>query len=524
MPFFGSVRQIFTDGAIAVDEPGAHYREMATSSIVHGAELSSPYLVSMTPETPSSVTDVVRALRTITPLAGLSDAEYEWLARHGKERVGDTGTLIFREAEPATSMVMLLRGEVHVRRRTSGPMALFIGRAGQMTGKLPFSRMKTYGGDGYANGPLWLLEIHESLFPAMLEAIPSMGQRSVTVLLDRVREVTRMEQQAEKLSALGKLSANLAHELNNPASAAQRSAASLFGELRAYGDKKYALGAICLSTETAEKLQRWNVTVRSEMATYLSHEPGETASPLDAADREAKILAWLEEHGVPRAWEIAPQIAETRFPLCKLDEFAREFPDEVLAPAMATFASALRVEKMAETIVSSTVRIFDLISAIKDYSYMDQAPIQEVDLPSSLEATLSMVGSRLSGIEVAMDFDAALGPVSAYGGELNQVWIALIENAIEAMPQGGKLRLKTKLQGQMAMVEVWDSGVGIPAELQSRVFEPFFTTKAPGKGLGLGLDTAQRIVTRHSGFVRVESKPGATCFQVRIPVDQAQAY
>jgi signal transduction histidine kinase len=497
---------------------------MATSSIVHGVDPSSPYLVSMAPEEPSPLAEVVEGLRTIAPLGGLSDAEYEWLARNGKERVGENGTLIFREAEPATSMVMLLRGEIHVRRRTSGPMALFIGRAGQMTGKLPFSRMKGYGGDGYANGPLWLLEVHESLFPAMLEAIPSMGQRCVSVLLDRVREVTRMEQQAEKLSALGKLAANLAHELNNPASAAQRSAASLFTELRDYGDKKYKLGAICLSTETADKLQCWMVKTRADMAEYLKPALVDGAEPLAVADREAQITAWLERHGVAEPWKIAPSIADTRFPLSYLEEFAEAFPDAVLGPAMATFASSLRVERMADTIVGSTVRIFDLISAIKDYSYMDQAPIQDVNLAQSLENTLSMFASRLTGIHVETDFDPSLPAISAYGSELNQVWTELIENAIDATPRGGTIRLKTKLQGQMAMVEIWDSGCGIPAELQSRIFEPFFTTKAPGSGLGLGLDTAQRIVSRHSGFIRVESKPGATCFQVRLPVDQAQAY
>jgi signal transduction histidine kinase len=384
--------------------------------------------------------------------------------------------------------------------------------------------MKTYGGDGYANGPLWVLEVHESLFPAMLEAIPSMGQRCVSVLLDRVREVTRMEQQAEKLSALGKLAANLAHELNNPASAAQRSAASLFTELRDYGDKKYKLGAICLSTETAEKLQCWMVKTRAEMAEYLLPALVDGKEPLALADREAQITAWLEQHGVAEPWNIAPAIADTRFPLSYLDEFAAVFPDVVLGPAMATFASSLRVERMADTIVGSTVRIFDLISAIKDYSYMDQAPIQDVDLAQSLESTLSMFGSRLGNIHVETDFDPTLPAISAYGSELNQVWTALIENAIDAMPHGGTIRLKTKLQGQMAMVEIWDSGKGIAPELQTRIFEPFFTTKAPGSGLGLGLDTAQRIVSRHSGFIRVESKPGATCFQVRLPVDQAQAY
>jgi signal transduction histidine kinase len=371
---------------------------------------------------------------------------------------------------------------------------------------------------------VWVLDVEESLFPAMLEAIPSMGQRCVSVLLDRVREVTRMEQQSEKLAALGKLAGNLAHELNNPASAAQRSAASLFTELREYGDKKYKLGSMCLTADTRERLQGWMVRTRCEMADYQGAEPVAETGVLAIADREAKVLAWLEEHRVPEAWAIAPVIAETRFPLGYLDDFAKHFPDEVLAPAMATFASSLRVERMAETILSSTVRIFDLISAIKDYSYMDQAPIQEVDLAQALERTLTMFASRLSGIEVVTEFDAELPPISAYGSELNQVWTALIENALDAMPNGGQLRLKTKLQGQMALVEVWDNGPGVPEELVSRIFEPFFTTKAPGKGLGLGLDTVQRVVSRHAGFVHVESKPGATCFQVRLPLDPAQAY
>jgi signal transduction histidine kinase len=179
---------------------------------------------------------------------------------------------------------------------------------------------------------------------------------------------------------------------------------------------------------------------------------------------------------------------------------------------------------MTEIIVGSTERIFDLISAIKDYSYMDQAPIQNVDLGQSLERTLSMFGSRLFNISLETEFDPTLPPIGAYGSELNQVWTALIENALDAMPHGGTLKLKTKLQGQMAVVEIWDSGCGIPAELKSRIFEPFFTTKAPGRGLGLGLDTVQRVITKHSGFIRVESSPGQTCFQVRLPLDRAEAY
>ena len=501
---------------------------MATTEISSVQELTPTlydggYLSSFSPGVPTAHAEIVAALKTIQSLAGLEDQHYQWLADHGTERVGESGALIFREGEPATHMNFVLRGEIHVRRRHSGPMALFIGRAGQITGKFPFSRMKGYGGDGYTNGPTWVLDIHETLFPAMLQAIPPMGQICVSALLDRVREVTRMEQQAEKLAALGKLAANLAHELNNPASAAQRSAASLFTELREYGDRKYKLGTMCLTPEESAKLQAWTLETRNQMCAYTASSTIKP-SPLAAADREAEVLRWLEAHGVKDAWSIAPQLAETGIPVCYLDRFAEQFSGEILTAAMATFATALRVERMAETIVGSTVRIFDLISAIKDYSYMDQAPIQNVDLAQSLEITLSMFASRLTQISLETDFDPALPAINAYGSELNQVWTALIENALDAMPNGGTLRLTTRLSGQMATVEIWDSGDGVPEALKSRIFEPFFTTKAPGSGLGLGLDTAQRIVSKHSGFLTVQSRAGETCFQVRLPLDQAQAY
>ena len=497
---------------------------MPSSASVDLEQAAAPAVVyknASPPETPSPIEDVVEALRTIPALAGLADDEYRWLATHGSERISEGGAMLFREGAPTQDMIIILRGEVHVRRRNTGPMALFIGRAGQMTGKLPFSRMKGYGGDGSSNGPLWALFVSETLFPEMLRAIPSMGQRCVSTLLDRVREVTRMEQQAEKLAALGKLAANLAHELNNPASAAQRSAASLFTELREYGDRKYALGSLCMSKETCDLLQERTRQVRAEMSTY--RRPAESG-PLDAADREAEVSTWLQQHGVQDAWSIAPSLAEAGVPIHYLDDFSRDLPPELMSAAMGTFASALRVERMAETILQSTVRIFDLISAIKDYSYMDQAPIQDIDLAQSLERTISMFASRLAGITLETDFAKDLPPISVYGSELNQVWTALIENALDAMPHGGTLKLTTRLAGLLAVVEVWDSGEGIAPELLSRIFEPFFSTKAPGQGLGLGLDTAQRIVTKHSGFITAKSQPGSTCFEVRLPLDQAQAY
>jgi len=481
-----------------------------------------PQVFTAPPTHPTLRSEIIAALRTIPSLDGLTEEEYGWFATHGTERVGDDGAMVFAEGSPCDRMVFILKGEVHVRRHNAGPMTLWIGRAGQMTAKLPFSRMKIYGGEGYLVGPGWSLDIHEDLFPDMLAAIPSMTQRCVSTMMDRVREVTRMEQQAEKLAALGKLAANLAHELNNPASAAQRSASSLFSELRQYGDQKYRLGNLCLSDTQTSQYRSWVARTRSTLAEREAN--GGEPDALAISDREVDLLGWLEAHNVQNPWAIAPSLAETGIAISQLDELAGLATSEALPVAVATFASSLRVERMAETVVDSTVRIFDLIRAIKDYSYMDQAPIQDIDLAQSLENTLAMFKSRLQDVSVVTDFDSALPPIGGYGRELNQVWTALIENAIDAMRDKGTLRICTRLQGQMAFIEVWDTGPGIEPELQSRIFEPFYTTKAPGRGLGLGLDTAQRILQRHSGYIHVESCPGSTCFQVRLPLEQAQAY
>jgi len=191
---------------------------------------------------------------------------------------------------------------------------------------------------------------------------------------------------------------------------------------------------------------------------------------------------------------------------------------------LSQFASSARTERMAQAMLDSTKRIFELIGAVKDYSWMDQAPIQEVDIPQSLETTLTMLQSRLEKVTVERRYGPDLPRISAYASELNQVWMSLLENALDAMQDEGKITLTVQLSGEFLVAEIWDNGPGIPADLQARIFEPFFTTKAPGSGLGLGLDTAQRIVRQHRGYIYVESKPGETCFQVRLPIEPLQAY
>jgi signal transduction histidine kinase len=473
------------------------------------------------PATTSSdrIAALTEALRKVAPLAGLTDDEYVWMATHGTERFEDANALLFEQGQPALRMSILLQGEVQVQRdRRSSAVVLFIGRAGQITGLLPFSRMKTYGGHGFTTAPTWTLEFDKSLFPQMLQAVPAMTQIVVNILLDRTREVTRIEQQSEKLNALGKLAGNLAHELNNPASAAQRAASGMLEELKVFGREHLRLGSLCFAPEQVDALRAWDETMR----THLASQPRLT--PSEVSLREESLQRWLQERQIPETWRIAPELAEAGVMIDDLNAMPGFLTPESTALLLAQHASGLRTERMAEAMLDSTARIFDLITAIKDYSYMDQAPIQEIDVPQSLENTLAMLQSRLQNVKLEREYEPNLPLLSAYGSELNQVWTALLENALDAIQNRGRIRLTVCRSTDMLVVEVHDDGPGIPPELQARIFEPFFTTKSPGEALGLGLDTAQRIVRLHRGFLTVESNPGDTCFQVRLPLQQTGAY
>jgi len=475
------------------------------------------------PEVASPIPMLTAGLEKVLQLQGLSEQEREWLARHGQEIRAKAGDVIFEEGEPADYLILLLKGELHVRRSRSG--ALFIGRSGQMTGLLPFSRMTTSAGHGFAAQDVWAILYHKDMFPEMLAAIPSFAQRVVSTLLDRVREVTRIEQQSEKLTALGKLAGNLAHELNNPSSAAQRAAGGILTELRSANEGRHRLVALCLTIDQVRAVESWENQVRAR-ALEMVH-----GNQIDVAAREDAITQWINLRGFRDAWQIAPELAELSVSVEDLDALSSFLNEEAVQVVLEQFAAAQRAEHYALAMLESTGRIFDLISAIKTYSYMDRAPILEVDVAAGLDATVQMLQSRMANVNVMREYDPNLPTISAYGSELNQVWTVLIENALDALArverapeQKGCLRLVTRLEADMILVEVWNDGPDIPRDLQDRIFEPFFTTKAPGQGLGLGLDNAMRIVRKHRGHLGVRSEDGATCFRVRLPINQLQAY
>ena len=313
-----------------------------------------------------------------------------WLARHGQEYMANPGDILFEEGAQAEHMVLILKGEIHVRRQHGGPMTLFIGRTGQMTGVLPFSRMKSYGGQGFAVSPVWTLLIHRSVFPEMLASIPSMAQRVVSTLLDRVREVTRIEQQAEKLAALGQLAGNLSHELNNPASAAQRAAATLLAALRANRSNRTRLITLRLSEEQMEKVVDWEEKIFSRSGETL--EPPAETDALGFIGREESLRAWLTGVDCGDAWEVAAQMAEQLVTTADLDRAARipRAPPNVVSSCNTSRAiCAPRAQPRPSSIpprASSTSS-----APSRTTPTWTARPILEVDVAAGLDATLQMM-------------------------------------------------------------------------------------------------------------------------------------
>jgi signal transduction histidine kinase len=450
---------------------------------------------------------------TVKAFSELSPEDLEWFLSKAEVLRFKTGDVLVREGDPAERMSVILEGEMRARREASGPdSTVFAARAGDVTGILPFSRMTHYTVTGRALTPMLGLGFYTKDFPELIQRLPGLAQKLIGLLTDRVRDFTRIEQQNEKLAALGKLSAGLAHELNNPSAAARRSAGALKDCLQRLRNASHDSD---LSSEDCGLLAQREEEIRGAL------RPVEHQDEFTRMEREEAIQAWLERRQVADAWKLAPLLAEANLQDEQLESFA-VIAKKSLAPELMRFATLLEMDRIAVELDHSTARISDLIKAIKEYSYMDQAPSQEVDIKHSLETTLTIMNHKLKhGITVTRDYAPDLPKLMAYGSELNQVWTNLIDNAADAMHGKGKLLVRAKPENDYLLVEIGDSGPGIPTEVQSRIFEPFFTTKQVGEGTGLGLDVVHRIVKKMHGQINVKSVPGDTRFQVRIPLKGA---
>jgi signal transduction histidine kinase len=462
------------------------------------------------------VAELSEQLRGVAVFQGLPDDQISWFLSQAQEMHLQPGEAYIRQGDPADAMFVLLEGEFQGRGEIAGETFVVALQAGTVTGVLPFSRMKQFTLSGRAVTEGRLLRFPSSRFQDLVQKMPELAARLVGLMSDRIREVTRLEQQQDRLASLGKLSAGLAHELNNPASAAKRAASQLRDVLKRIRDASLELGRRDLTATQKSEIEK--------LEALLTHVDGPPPNPLAASTLEDQIDTLLRNHGQSDLWQLAADLAHRNAKPEALEKLFTEFDAGTARAALVRIAASVEIVDLLNEIESSTSRISDLVAAIKEYTYMDQAHVHNVDVVKSLENTITILNHKLKkGVDVRRNYQPGPLIVSAYGSEINQVWTNIIDNAIDAMGGKGELRLHTYRDDDCAVVEIGDNGPGIPAEVKSHIFEPFFTTKGVGQGTGLGLDTVQRIVKKHRGSIQVQSKPGDTLFQVWLPLADGAA-
>ena len=452
-------------------------------------------------------------LRPLALLDGLDDDQVGQLLSDGEEVPIVPGTDLFHEGEHADSWWVLVDGALNLVRAVGGEETVVrrMDTPGQWAGGFrAWDESGVYLATGRGAVPGRMLRVPaEALRDRLQEWFP-FGVHLIGGLYATARSIESTVRQRESLVTLGTLAAGLAHELNNPAAAATRSVdaldavcSSLLASLRQLADGDL----------TADHFARLD-----ELRRHIAPRPSKP-DPIRLADDEEELTTWLERRGVERAWTIAGPLASAGVDVAWCERAAELLVGPTLGPGLAWVASTLSTGALIEEVREATRRISELVAAVKSYTQLDRAAMQPLDLTEGLESTLVMLGHKLrGGVTVVREYDAELPRIEGHAGELNQVWTNLIDNAVDAMDGDGTLRVVTRREPDAVVVEIGDTGAGMPPEVVARAFEAFFTTKDVGKGTGLGLDIARRIVVeRHRGEIEIDSAPGRTVMRVRLP-------
>jgi len=449
-------------------------------------------------------------LRSITAFSDVPEEQIEWFLSHAHEVCLHAGETFVRQGDPADSMFIFLEGLFQWTGEFGGDTVSLPAQAGEVSGVFPFSRMKSFTVTGRAITDGRLARFSSLLFPELIQKMPELTTRLVGMMSDRIREGTRIEQQRDRLLSLGKLSAGLAHELNNPASAAKRASDQMRDALeRLRGANSELLRCPPEDSDRAAMEEFEATLMESEMP---------ISEGLALSDREEALESIIRGYGYANPWELSAALAKSNVSADALRSLLYKLNPRIARAALVRIAASAELSGLLRTIENCASRMSSLVRTIKDYTNMDQGPFQDVDVARSLDTTLDTFAHRLqTRITVRREYKPVPLLVSTAGTELNQVWANIIENAIDALPGEGELCVRTFHEDRFVVVEIGDNGSGIPTEIRPYIFDPFFTTKGVGEGTGLGLNTAQIIVRKHGGNILVTSKPGETRFQVWLP-------
>lgn len=467
-------------------------------------------------------------LRTLFLFESLTDEQLDWLVRAGHVIEVEEGR-VFKEGDEATCCYVLMSGGLRMCKLLQGE-EVEINRtsqrgvyAGAFNAFFGADDRKGYTASMYVLEPSEFFIVEASAMAEMMNTWFPMAVHLIEGFVMGMRRTNETIGQRERLLALGSLSAGLTHELNNPAAAAVRAAATLRQRVAGMRSKLAMLADGTLDTTKLHKI----VAIQEDAVERVAK--ARELSPMELSDAEDALTDWLDDHDVRNSWDVAPVLAAVGLEVPWMEDVLTAVGPEYLEGAVRWLMYTIDTESLMNEIDESVTRISTLVGAAKQYSQIDRAPYQVVDLRELLKSTLVMMSGKLDGLTVVKDFDPDLPPIPAYAAELNQVWTNIIDNAVAAMKGSGTLTLRTKHDGAYAWVEIGDTGPGIPKEIRSRIFEPFFTTKPIGEGTGLGLDISWRIVVKkHHGDLRVESEPGNTWFKIVLPINpegeiQAQA-
>jgi signal transduction histidine kinase len=468
--------------------------------------------------------ELVARLSNHSKLGGMPLAELEWVAARGYLRHFEKGDLLARVGVPMEGFHIILFGHLAIYvDRGEGRHKVMEWRGGDVAGHLPYSRMKGPPGDVLVEESCELLTVPIEYLTELTRQCPEITAALVHVMVDRARVFTSSDLHNEKMKSLGKLAAGLAHELNNPASAVVRSAKSLADALVDAEDASRVLGAAQLTPAQRAALDAVRAAcLAAPTEGQISARRSGSPSALEESDRVDSISEWLEKHGADGT--LAGPLAETAVTLPALNTLAESLHGELLDAALRWVAHGCAARSLAREIETAGSRIYELVAAVKGFTQLDRdTAAQPMDVSRGLSDTLTMLRAKVKGKSATVSIAVAPGlpPVMAYGGELNQVWLNLIDNALDAVAPGGRVDVSADRAGAKLVVRIADDGPGIPDAVLPRIFDPFFTTKPVGEGTGLGLDIVRRLVTRHNGTIEVESKPGRTVFTVSLPLSTA---